>query len=281
LPAYRITAEETNELRQYLKVKSQDAIVFVADELERATDALKAVTGRAREALKGVPEETRGANPDGTTRYLRPRPGAARMYPETDVPPIQLSAEHIERLRGCIPELPEEKMNRLMREYELNAKLARQVLDSEHTSLFQTVVEENEVSATVVAVTLTETFKALKRDGVEVEKVKDKQLRDLFGLVGSGRLAKEAIPNVLTWLAGHKGARVEEAVEALGLAMVSHKELETAVEELLRENRKLVEERQMGAYGVLMGLVMKRFRGRVEAKSAGEFLRRQLEKLVG
>ena len=68
-------------------------MVFVADTPENASDALKAVVERAKLALKGVPEETRAANADGTTKYLRPRPGAARMYPETDVPPIQLTKE--------------------------------------------------------------------------------------------------------------------------------------------------------------------------------------------
>ncbi|MDH5780599.1 MAG: Glu-tRNA(Gln) amidotransferase subunit GatE [Candidatus Bathyarchaeota archaeon] len=280
LPAYGITVEEVNKLRRHMKVEPQDAVVFVADVLENATDALKAVNRRAREALGTVPEETRGANLDGTTRYLRPRPGAARMYPETDVPPIQLSDEYVEKLHACVPELPEEKMGRLMREYKLNAKLARQVLDSEYSDFFEAVVEETGISATIAAVALTETLKALKRDGVEIERVTDEQFKRLFGFVGSGRLTKEAIPDVLTWSAGHKGAGVEDAVEALGLVMLSREELETVVGELIKENKKFVEERQMGAYGVLMGLVMKRFRGRVKAELAGEVLRRRLEEFV-
>ncbi|MFQ5759033.1 MAG: Glu-tRNA(Gln) amidotransferase subunit GatE, partial [Candidatus Bathyarchaeia archaeon] len=128
LPAYGMVAEEVDYLKQFMKAGEQDAVVFVADILENATDALKAVTRRAREALKGVPEETRAPNPDGTTRYMRPRPGAARMYPETDVPPIQLSEDYLEKLRASLPEMPEKKMRRLMREYELNRKLARQIL---------------------------------------------------------------------------------------------------------------------------------------------------------
>jgi len=202
------------------------------------------------------------------------------MYPETDVPPIQLSDEYVEKLRACVPELPEEKMGRLMREYKLNAKLARQVLDSEYGDLFETVVEETGVSATVAAVALTETLKALKRDGVEVEKVTDEQFKRLFGFVSSGRLAKEAIPDVLTWLAGHEDAGVEDAVESLGLVMLSREELEIIVDELIKENKRLVEERRVGAFGVLMGLVMKRFRGRVKAELVDEVLKKRLEEFV-
>ena len=78
----------------------------MADTPENVIDALKAVTERARVALQGVPEETRSASPDGTTRDMRPRPGAARMYPETDVPPIQLTKEYLDELSGRLPELP-------------------------------------------------------------------------------------------------------------------------------------------------------------------------------
>ena len=64
-----------------------DAFVFVADTAENVADALKAVVERAQELVRGVPAETRTAKDDGTSRYMRPRPGAARMYPETDIPP--------------------------------------------------------------------------------------------------------------------------------------------------------------------------------------------------
>ncbi len=280
LPAYGIVAEEVDRLRQFMKAGEQDAVVFVADTLENATDALKAVTRRAREALKEVPEETRAANPDGTTRYMRPRPGAARMYPETDVPPMQLSEDYLERLRASLPEMPEEKMRRLMRKYDLNRKLVRQILNSEYADLFEDVVRESGVSPTVAAVALTETLKALKRDGVPIENVKDEQLRALFSLLGSGETTKEAIPDILTWLSKHEGATVTEAVEELGLTMLSEKDLSAVIDRLVRENKALVEKRGMGAFGVLMGMVMERVRGRAKAELVSETLKKRLAELA-
>jgi len=280
LPAYGITFEENNQLRLFMKAEPQDAVVFVADVPENAADALKAVTQRAREAVRGVPEETRAANPEGTTRYMRPRPGAARMYPETDVPPIRLTEDYLEQLRARLPELPEQKMGRLMRQYGLNPKLARQILDSEYADLFETIAQETKVSPTVIAVALTETLKALRRVGVETEKVGDEQMRALFRLVDSGEVAKEAIPEIIAWLSKHEGAAVMDAVEGLGLAMVSREELETMIDDLVKENMGLVRERGLGAFGVLMGLVMRRVRGRVRAESVSEVLRRKLEEFV-
>ncbi|MGQ9460715.1 MAG: Glu-tRNA(Gln) amidotransferase subunit GatE [Candidatus Bathyarchaeaceae archaeon] len=280
LPAFGISADEVNQLEHFVKKEPLDAVVFVADTLENATEALRAVTNRAREAVKGVPEETRAANPDGTTRYMRPRPGAARMYPETDVPPIQLTREYLTKLRTQLPELPEQKMRRIMKEYGLNQKLAKQILDSEYADLFEDLVRETGVSSTVIAVTLTETLKALSREGVNVEAVTDGQFKELFSLVGSGETAKEAIPEIIDWLSKHEGATAKEAIESLGLAMISQKELEKMIDNLIEENKSLIEERGGGAFGPLMGIIMKKVRGRVKAELVSEVLKRRLEEFA-
>jgi glutamyl-tRNA(Gln) amidotransferase subunit E len=280
LPAYSITVDEVNQLGRIMKKEPLDAVVFVADTLENATDALKAVTQRAREAVKGVPEETRAANPDGTTRYMRPRPGAARMYPETDVPPIQLTRDYLKKLRSQLPELPEQKMRLLMKEYGLNRKLGKQILDSEYADLFEAIAKETEVSPTVVAVALTETLKALRRKGINVEVVTDEQFREMFSLVGSGKTTKEAIPEIITWLSKHEGATVKEAIESLGLAMISEEELEKLIDDLIKRNKSLIEERGRGAFAPLMGMIMQKVRGRVKAELVSEILKRRLEEFV-
>jgi len=276
LPAYGITTEEVSQLRHLFKADEQDAVVLVADSVENATDALKAVTERAREALKGVPEETRGANPDGTTRYMRPRPGAARMYPETDVPPIQVTEDYLKLLRSLLPELPEQKMTRLMKEYDLNQKLAKQVLDSEYAQLFEAVAKQTEVSPTIIAAALTETFKGLRREGIEIENVSDEQILELFRLIDAGKAVKEAIRDVVSWLAQHKDASVKDALEKLGLGMLSEAKLESLIDDLLRENKSLTEKGK-DAFGPLMGLIMKKVRGKADAELVTRILKRKLE----
>jgi len=280
MPAYGITVDEVNQLGRLMKKQQLDTVVFVADILENATDALKAVTQRAREAVKGVPEETRAANPDGTTRYMRPRPGAARMYPETDVPPIQLTRKYLDKLRRRLPELPEQKMRRLMKEYRLNRKLAKQILDSEYSDLFETVAKETGVSPTVIAVALTETLKALRREGINIEAVTDEQFMELFSLIGSGKTTKEAIPEIITWLSKHEGATAKEALESMGLAMISQKELERMIDDLVEGNKSLIKKRGREAFGPLMGMVMKKLRGRVKAELVSGILKKRLEEFV-
>jgi len=166
-------------------------------------------------------------------------------------------------------------MARIMKEYGLNQKLAKQVLDSEYSQLFETVVKQTRVSPTVVAAALTETFKGLKREGIEIESVSDRHILELFRLIDAGKAAKEAIPDIVSWLAKHEDASVKEALENLGLGMLSEAELQSIIDDLLRENKSLVEKGKE-AFGALMGLAMKKVRGRANAETVAQALKKKL-----
>jgi glutamyl-tRNA(Gln) amidotransferase subunit E len=277
LPAYGVTAEEVEALRKAVGAGEEDAVVFVADVPENAADALRAVVERSQEAIKGVPAETRAANADGTTRYMRPRPGAARMYPETDIPPSLITSAFVEKIRLNLPERAEKKLERLMKEYSLNEKLAKQIVDSEYGDLFEVIVKESGVSATTISVFLTESLKALKRDGVQTEKVPDEQIKEIFQLVGSGELAKEAIPDVFSWLSENEEKSVADAIEALGLKMLAQEELERLIDCVISENKQSVDRLGKNAFGMLMGIVMKEVRGKADPELVSKLLRERLK----
>ena len=173
MPNYSITPEEVMALRKAVNVAEGDAAVFVADTTENVLDALKAVVERAQEAVTCVPAETRTAKDDGTTRYMRPRPGAARMYPETDIPPQMITDELILKVKANLPEPAKKKLARLIKQYGLNEKLAKQLIDSEYILLFEETAKTSGVAASTVAAFLTETVKALKREGIQTENVTD------------------------------------------------------------------------------------------------------------
>src|SRR3989338_2284871 len=79
LPNYGITQQEVDLIKKELHCLEQDAFILVADKEEKAQRALGAVYERAQELYKGVPSEVRKANADGTTSFMRPMPGSARM----------------------------------------------------------------------------------------------------------------------------------------------------------------------------------------------------------
>lgn len=277
LPDYGITSEEAEAVRKAVNAAEQDAVVFVADSVENAIDALRAVLERAKEATVGVPAETRAARLDGTTRYMRPRPGAARMYPETDIPPSPITRDLLDRLRSNLPESAEKKQERLIKKYRINEKLAKQIIDSEYASLFETIAKESGVAATAIAAFLTETLKALKREGIAVENVSDNQLRAIFRGVGSGLLAKEAVADVFGWLSKNEDKRLEDALAGLGLRMFSKAEIESLIERIIAENKQSVEKMGPKAFGLIMGLVMKEARGRADPAIVSIFLKERIK----
>ena len=277
LPAYGVTTEEVEALKKAVGADEEDAVVFVADVPEDASDALRAVVERSQEAIRGVPAETRAPNADGTTRYMRPRPGAHRMYPETDIPPSLITSAFVEKIRSNLPEPAEKKLERLMKEYNLNAKLAKQIVDSEYSDLFEVIVKESGVSATTTSVFLTESLKALKRDGVQTEKVPNEQIREIFQLVGSGELAKEAIPDVFSWLSENEEKSVADTIEALGLKMLAEEELERLIDRVISENRQSVDRLGKNGFGMLMGIVMKEIRGKADPELVSKLLRERLK----
>ena len=277
LPGYDISAEEVRALRERMAASEVDAVVIVADEVERCRRALSAVLTRASEALVGVPSETRAADADGTTHYTRPRPGAARMYPETDVVSISITPERLERLRKALPEMPEEKLSRFMTDYGLNEKLANQVISSDHSSLFEELVRETQASPTLIAVTLTETFKSLERDGVGVNALNDGVIKGAFKLLDEGLTVKESLPEVFTWLAAHTDESPMDALRALGLERMSPAELRRVVDEKIGENMELIMRTGERALGPLMGMVMGEVRGRARAGDVQALLREAIE----
>ncbi len=276
MPAYGVTAQEVEAMKKATDAGEDDAVVFVADVEENTEDGLKAVVERAQEAIEGVPAETRAANPDATTRYMRPRPGAARMYPETDIPPSLITTTFVEKIRSNLPERAERRFGRLKKEYHLNDKLAKQIIDSEFGDLFEIIVKESDVAATTVAVFLTETLTSLRRNGISVENVSEDQIIDVFRGLGSGEIAKEALADVFVWLSENESKNLQDAVGALELKMFSKAELAKLVNRVIAGNRQLVNEAGKKAFGILMGLVMKEVRGKADPRIVNELLREQL-----
>lgn len=276
MPNYGITVEEVASVCKAVGALDGDGVVFVADSKENTHDALKAVVSRAQELLIGVPAETRAAKDDGTTRYMRPRPGASRMYPETDLPAQAITGELVEEILANMPEPAEKKLARIREQYLLNEKLAKQIFDSEWFKLFEDIIKESGISASTVAAFLTETIKALKREGIAVENVSETQIKALFTAVSSGVLTKEALSNVFSWLSKNKDKTVQDATMALGLKMVSQADLELIIDRVIATNKPFIEKNSKNALGMLMGLVMKEVRGKASPELVNKILSRKL-----
>ncbi|HKZ23434.1 MAG TPA: Glu-tRNA(Gln) amidotransferase GatDE subunit E, partial [Thermoplasmata archaeon] len=237
-------------------------------------EAFEEMFPRADAALRGVPEETREPRPDGTTVYSRPLPGKARMYPETDVPPIRVPEEQLARLREGLPERPEIRTARLVQEYGIHEQQARQLVQEGSDDAFELIAGEFG-EAKLVATVLLYSFAELRREGLPVDEIPVDHLRELFSLLKAGRFAKEAVPDLLREMARH-GLRASGALAALGVRELSRQELERIIDEILDASAELVESRGAAAEKAIMGRVMEKVRGRADGKVVSETVRKRL-----
>jgi glutamyl-tRNA(Gln) amidotransferase subunit E len=277
LANYGITPEEVKALREAVGAVEADAVVFVADTAENTHDALKAVVDRAIVACNCIPQETRTAKDDGTTRFMRPRPGAARMYPETDIPPQPITQQLVEEVKAHLPEPAEKKLQRLINQYCLNDKLGKQLIDSEYLPIFEETAKTSGVQASTVAAFLTETVKALQREGIHTEHVSDEQISAIFKAVGAGELTKEAISGVFSWLSQNMDKTLQDATAALGLKMLTEADLVPIIDRIIAANKAQIEKLGKNASGMMMGAAMKEVRGKANPELVGKLLRERLK----
>lgn len=283
LPGYGISSREVEKLYGVLKADPEkDAIILIADRRDKAYKAFEAVVERVKYAFKGVPPETRAANPDGTTKYMRPRPGAARMYPETDIPPVEITSDLLREAEKLVPEPFDAKLRRYVEEYGLSMELAKALLNNIRLDLFEKLVNKykDKIQPTIIATTIENIIKSLKSDGVPVENITDEHIEEVFDLLSRGVIAKEAIPEILALLARNPGMTASEAVKKLGFTLVSREELERIVDRIIRENMDIIRERKERSFGIIMGKVMSIVRGRIDGKIVASIVQNKIREVV-
>jgi glutamyl-tRNA(Gln) amidotransferase subunit E len=274
LLAYGISEKEINLLKTAVEAKETDAVVIAAGDRSRVERALMRIADRAEYCLIGVPEETRKANEDGTSSYLRPLPGAARMYPETDIPPVRITED---MLKECLPELIEDRAKRYMK-MGLSEDLAWIIADSRYYRIFEEFAKKLPVS--VVARVLHIIPAELKKDGFNVDLLDEEHYRRTLELIVEGKIAKEGAEEVLRFLAANPEISSEDLLKVVGAENSTVEELEMFLDKLVEEKMDLIRDRGAGAFKPLMGIVMKKFRGKVDGKIIAEKLKNKIEDIT-
>ncbi|GIU72654.1 MAG: glutamyl-tRNA(Gln) amidotransferase subunit E [Candidatus Nitrosocaldaceae archaeon] len=276
LPAYGITEEDLVNVKEVLDARDEDGIIILAGNEENVNYSINAIIERLNEALKGVPAETRAATSDGKTVYSRPRPGAARMYPETDIPPVVISKDMLNSLKKYIPKQWDEYIDELSKKYNINKVLAEKVFDSEYLNLFEDIAEVcKNVPNTLIASTLTETIVSLEREGYDTRILNDEILVDIFRRLDRGEIAKEVIDKILETIMSKK-VSVDEAIKLLDIKKVDEEEVEKIIDDIINDNISIIKEKGEHAFSMLMGKAMSQLRGKVDGKKVSMIIKQKI-----
>jgi Glu-tRNA(Gln) amidotransferase subunit E-like FAD-binding protein len=233
-------------------------------EIERQSELVK--------AGKKVTKDVRRVKPDLTTEFMRPMPGAARMYPETDVPPIAVTNEMLSGIRKA--ESIDERHARFVGGYGISADIAGQLFREGHATLFENLVKggsDPKLAATVLTVVL----KALKRDGVPVEKLGEYRIIDVFKQLGKSA-NKDAVSNLLRSAAAHPDKKISELMKSpeSPAGALSEGDVRKEIRAIIAANPQIAEapNRLQGA----MGLVMAKLRGKAGGAAIMRILKEEL-----
>lgn len=274
LPAYGVTEEEVLALKNAVQAEEEDCVIIVADTPKRCECAIGQIVSRAKMAFEGVPKETRKMLEGGSTAYMRPLPGAARMYPETDVFMVQVPAERFDALE--IPEMIDGTIARYMEEFGFTREMARQMAYSERRGAFEEGVASG-VKPALAERAFNSTLREISREGVSVGRISDEDILSVLSAVASGEVAKEALSPILTALA--EGKTPEEACR-IAAPRVTEEELVAIVERIVADRADFIRERGSAATGPVMGVVMKEVRGSVDGKVVSQVLRDAITRVM-
>jgi glutamyl-tRNA(Gln) amidotransferase subunit E len=279
LPAYGITASEVDRLSERLGLGPDDAFVLIADDEARARAALLKAAARANAAIDGVPEETRDPLPDGTTVYSRPLPGRHRMYPETDVRPILVNEAVLDSIRLNMPELPEEKVGRFVKDFGISSEQACALIDDALDDEFELLAGSIGNPQVVARIYLQE-LPELTKGGLDVSVIGVDVVRVVLERLRDGAFAKEAIPEIFAWMIKSDDFDVAHAMDGLGVSRADVDEVRRICDRVVSERVDFIRERGEASLGPLMGIVMKELRGKVDGKIISEVLSERIGQLL-
>ncbi|MBI2101791.1 Glu-tRNA(Gln) amidotransferase subunit GatE [Candidatus Woesearchaeota archaeon] len=202
---------------------------------------------------KTLNKEVRKAEPDFTTSFLRPLPGAARLYPETDVLPVKSEKNHIDELRKKLPRLLTEKVDEFAKKYNITKEMAKELVDNADFEYLKQKFKHKDTW--VIVRTLINTPKEIK------SKLSAEDFEEIISYYYDGKIAKEAITDLLEKKALGEKVKISE------FEAVSEEQLEKEIKQIIKEKPGL----SQSAY---MGLAMSKYRGRVDGRKVMEVVKK-------
>jgi len=217
---------------------------------------------------KKNPSEVRNVLVDGKSEFLRPMPGEARMYPETDLPLLKISREFINKVKKTLPRLRQD-FEKELSEKGLNREMIKLLLNENKIEEFKEllkVLNKPALVAKLILIFPKEISAHKKIPLIKVENILEENYFELLELVAKNKLSENNLKDVLEKIVDGKTLG-----EAVSFEKLDYSKIDEKIIHLMKEKPGLSEQ----AY---MGLIMKEFKGVIEGKEAIERIRKYLGK---
>ena len=280
LPNYGIDNYEIQEIKKILELTQNDGFLVLAGDLQKIDAVVESIIKRIEDAKTGVPAETRAATSTGETIFLRPRPGALRMYPETDIPPLIVTKDELLDAQKMAPKSWEETISDLQKTYQLNIQLAEQIFDSSYFDLFETICQDKRVSPNFAASVLCGTITNLERQGLDAGLLRPAEILNAFQFLADNKIAKESLEMIFEKIMSGNAHSVVDAIEKAAISKIDTNEVDKMLTDIVEANLKIIQEEGLRSIDPLMGIVMKTMRGKADGQIINKILMEKIrEKL--
>ncbi|MFW9971621.1 MAG: Glu-tRNA(Gln) amidotransferase subunit GatE, partial [Candidatus Odinarchaeota archaeon] len=280
LSKYNFSNEDIKKMKQKLNSKEYDCFVLVLGSKKEVNKAMNVIINRVKASFQGVPPETRRALENGHTEFLRELHGGARLYPDTDSEAIFNLEEEIDEIRKSLPEYPWTTINKYSKKYKTEERFIKDLIFTGNLQLFDHLIELYSDNPSLIITTLLETTTALRRDGKNIENITDDNYYEIFTLLKNGKISKEAIEELMSLKADAPELSIKEIKKKLKIESISVDDLKKIIDEIVRNNVKLIKEKEMRAKGPLMGEVMKKVRGKIDGALVSKELINSIKQIL-
>ncbi|MCA9459148.1 MAG: Glu-tRNA(Gln) amidotransferase subunit GatE [Nanoarchaeota archaeon] len=280
LPKYGIEQKEVDEIKKELKLKENDSFIMLANKEKIAKNSLKYIFEIIEELMTLVPSEVRQVDPKGTlTKFSRPMPGSARMYPETDIPTFEITKEILNKENKNIPELYDKKIARLEKEFKLNSNQIEEILSKYNENEFQEILNSSKIKTNYIYSIIFEMPKEIrKREKIETFDLSSELIINILKALEKEQINKDSLYTLLTKIYTENKITIENLENFenfenylkennLIVEKIDTKEIENKIKEIINKNPN-------APFGALMGICMKEFQGNVDGKIISQTLKK-------
>jgi aspartyl-tRNA(Asn)/glutamyl-tRNA(Gln) amidotransferase subunit B len=236
------------------------------------------------ESGESINQETRLYNIDtGETRSMRSKEDAHdyRYFPDPDLLPLEIEDKWIEEIKSTIPELPDQKKNRFIKDYNLSEYDAGVIVSDKATSDYYEKVVKNRSPKLVTTWVTSELFSILNKKNLTIDEspVSHDKLGELIDNIESGKVSNRLAKDIFEEMC-ETGKSPSDIISEKGLSQISNEgELEKLVNDVLSANPENVEKYKNGKdklFSFFVGEAMKLSKGKANPKILNELLKSKL-----
>jgi glutamyl-tRNA(Gln) amidotransferase subunit E len=279
IEGYGLSHVEWRQLRTSLRASPGDSLMVLWGPERDVDTAVREVFIRAREALMGVPAETRQAYADGTNGFERILPGADRMYPDTDTPPLPIPDAWVEEIRVHPAERTWEKEDRY-RALGLDAFASARLAAAAWSALFDAIAPAAGEPARRLAFALEKRIPHFRRRKVLDGFPEAERIGAAVRALERGEMRAEAFESAFDRLIENPSNRADAILSAYRATAGDTANLGRAVADVASRAAIMAGKPAEAVMRWAMGEILPPFVGRVSPEDAGARLREALKPLL-